>query len=240
MICHVEATRSPEWKPDLRTLLASLLLDRPKAILVDDFYCSWGMPIKIQGVWVVSQCFTYWTNSSNSLVNCGLCLKNRRFQILHRFATESANVFQTTSEQHENQYLNSNLGPKHVGLQPMQVVHFRCTIDYPGIASRCQLFTSSRPYLWRASYTDVGQGTLTPFKLAWLQSVNHQDITRNNWNDVASPKQEQVHHNMFLMDVQLWLPASKLMYVNFHCIQHHQFGGASACRRTWRCPPSHP
>jgi hypothetical protein len=186
--------------------------------------------------------------------------------------------FQTTSE-HENQYLNSNLGLKHVGLQPiwvsynisliwikaiwgwltlltmipvrsqwgrynlprpMQVVHFRCTIDYPGIASWCQLFTSSRPYLWRASYTDVGQGTLTPFKLAWLQSVNHQDITRNNWNDVVSPKQEQVHHNMFLMDVQLWLPASKLMYVNFHCIQHHQFGGASACRRTWRCPPSHP
>ena len=79
-----------------------------------------------------------------------------------------------------------------------------------------------------------------PLKLAWLRSVNHQDITRNNWNDVASPKQEQVHHNMFLMDVQLWLPASKLMYVNFHCIQHHQFGGASACRRTWRCPPSHP
>ena len=110
----------------------------------------------IQGVWVVSHCFTYWRNSSNSLVNCGLCLKNRRFQILHRFATESANVFQTTSEQHGNQYLNylnSNLGLKHVGLQPMQVVHFRCTIDYPGIASRCQLFTSSHPYLWRASYT---------------------------------------------------------------------------------------
>ena len=86
---------------------------------------------------------------------------------------------------------------------------------------------------------DVGQGTLTHYKLAWLQSVNHPDITRNSWKDVDSPNQEQIHDDMFLMDGPT-VASSKSMYVDLQVCIHHESAATNAYRRTWRCPPSHP